>query len=102
MSYQIIVKRFALEFRLSRTEERLLILAVEGDDNATIAHKLECARKTVDSLWSRIRVKSERPSQRAVLAALIRAGGRIICENGDTTKSEVVVDSPTDRLLSFC
>jgi DNA-binding CsgD family transcriptional regulator len=67
------VERFVLQFKLSRTERRVLELGVRGLHAKAIAEHLMSAPATVDSHWKRILRKSGRFDRGTVIAEVLTA-----------------------------
>lgn len=71
---RLALRRYAVSFRLSPQEERLLECAVYGMPDKCAAATLDCSRHTVGTYWQRIFAKTGMRPQRQVLAHLFRFG----------------------------
>ena len=73
-----VLLKFAVEFRLSAAETRVLALAAVGMDTKNIAFELGCGRATIDTYWKRTFKKTRTGSQRSVMAALFRYSVKVL------------------------
>ena len=75
-----VLLKFAVEFRLSAAETRVLALAAVGMDTKNIAFELGCGRATIDTYWKRTFKKTRTGSQRSVMAALFLFSVKVLNE----------------------
>lgn len=66
------VERYSMLHGLSPQERRLLLAAVDGLPDKSVADRLGISRSTISTYWNRIFSKTECRSQRDVLAHMLR------------------------------
>jgi len=65
------IDQFCVRFQLSPRERGVIELFCEGRANKEIADKLDLSERTVDEYWKRIFAKTQRRSQREIVALLL-------------------------------